>query len=87
MTVTRYELFGTFSDPTRIVRYPDGNVFRVTSVAYRVDVASFEGLRPSEESEALRFFPITRLHTLEMPATQRPIVVKLTSGEPPPHLE
>src|SRR5438552_2123 len=26
LSVTAYQLFGTFSDPTRIVSYPDGNV-------------------------------------------------------------
>jgi ADP-ribose pyrophosphatase YjhB (NUDIX family) len=39
LTVTGYRLFGTFSDPTRIAAYPDGNVFRVIGIVYTVEVA------------------------------------------------
>jgi 8-oxo-dGTP pyrophosphatase MutT (NUDIX family) len=87
LTVTSYRLFGTFSDPTRIVSYPDGNVFRVASFVYDVGVASFDDLRPSSESELLRFFPKAELAGLDLAATQRPVVEKVLSGHPPPHLE
>jgi 8-oxo-dGTP pyrophosphatase MutT (NUDIX family) len=87
LVLSRCELFGTFTDPTRIVRYPDGNVYRVASFAYQVAVASFDGLRPSAESEDLRFFPRSALLALDLPATQRPIVERLVSGVPPPHLD
>ena len=30
------ELLGVFSDPTRIVAYPDGNICRILSIAFRV---------------------------------------------------
>jgi 8-oxo-dGTP pyrophosphatase MutT (NUDIX family) len=87
LTVTGYQFFGTFSDPTRIVSYPDGSVFRVASLVYSVEVASFDGLRSSAESEELRFFLKSDLLALDMPATQRPIVARVLSGDPPPHLE
>jgi len=87
LTVSSYELFGTFTDPTRIVSYADGNVFRVASFVYFVTVESFGGLRPSSESEQLRFFPKTEILELDLPATQRHIVERLVSGDPPPHLE
>jgi hypothetical protein len=48
--VSSYGLFGTFSDPTRIVSYPDGNVYRVASFVFSVAVASFDGLRTSAAS-------------------------------------
>lgn len=87
LTVSSYELFGTFTDPTRIVSYPDGNVFRVASFVYSVAVESFSGLRPSSESESLRFFPKRELLELDLPATQRHIVERLLSGDKSPHLE
>jgi 8-oxo-dGTP pyrophosphatase MutT (NUDIX family) len=87
LSVSRYELFGTFTDPTRIVSYPDGNVFRVASFVYGVGVDSFDGLRPSPESHELCFVRRADLGSLELPATQRPIVDKLLSHELPPHLE
>ena len=87
LLVSDFALFGTFTDPTRIVRYPDGNSYRVASFVYSVEVQSFEGLRASPESEDLRFFPKTDLHTVDMPATQRPIVDRLISGALPPHLD
>lgn len=87
LTVSSYELFGTFTDPTRIVSYPDGNVFRVASFVYSVAVESFAGIRRSSESEELCFFPKTEILRLDLPATQRHIVERLVSGDPLPHLE
>lgn len=87
LTVARYELFGTFTDPARIVSYPDGNVLRVASFVYLVDVESFDGLRASDESEELRFFARDELRGLDVPATQRPVFERYLGGEPPPHLE
>jgi 8-oxo-dGTP pyrophosphatase MutT (NUDIX family) len=87
LSVSSFELFGTFSDPTRIVRYPDGEAFRVASFAYVVAVTSFEGLRASAESEELRFFRRSELRGLDFPATQRPVVERLLSAGRPPHLD
>jgi 8-oxo-dGTP pyrophosphatase MutT (NUDIX family) len=87
LTVTRYELFGTFSDPTRIVSYPDGNVYRVTSFVYRVEVESFERLCASAESEELRFVPKDALLDLELAATQRHVLERFVTGGAGPHLE
>jgi 8-oxo-dGTP pyrophosphatase MutT (NUDIX family) len=87
LRVASYTLFGTFSDPTRIVSYPDGNVYRVASVVYSATVESFESLRASPESEELRFFARHELAAVEMPATQRPVIARFLSGEPPPHLD
>jgi ADP-ribose pyrophosphatase YjhB (NUDIX family) len=87
LVVARCELFGTFTDPTRIVAYPDGAVMRVASFVYRVAVESFDGLRASEESKELRFFAKGDLLRLDVPATQRPVFERYVSGEAPPHLE
>lgn len=87
LTVTRYELFGTFSDPTRIVSYPDGNVYRVTSLVYLVEVESFEPLRASEESEELRFVPRDEILGLDLAATQRHVLERYLDGGAGPHLE
>ncbi|MEX2554676.1 MAG: NUDIX domain-containing protein [Actinomycetota bacterium] len=87
LAVLSYELFGTFSDPTRIVSYPDGNVVRSVAFVYSVAVDSFSGLRASSESEELRFFPKSELLALDLPATQRPIVERFLSAALPPHLE
>lgn len=87
LTIARFELFGTFSDPTRITAYPDGNVSASVSCVYTVGVDSFEPLRRSEESEELRFFPATDLAALDLPVTQRPVVELYLGGGPRPHLE
>ena len=87
LVVSRYALFGTFSDPSRIASYPDGNVYRVASFAYRVEVESFDGLRPSSESEELRFFARHEIAGLDLPATQWPVVERFLAGDPPPHLD
>jgi len=87
LSVSGCELFGTFSDPTRIVAYPDGNVFRVASFVYTVAVESYAGLRASFESEELHFFPRAEILSLDLPATQRHILERVLSQAPTPHLE
>jgi 8-oxo-dGTP pyrophosphatase MutT (NUDIX family) len=87
LTVSSYELFGTFSDPTRIISYPDGTILRVASFVYSVTVESFRGLSASDESEELRFFPRGELRDLDVPATQRPVFERYLSVDPPPHLD
>jgi 8-oxo-dGTP pyrophosphatase MutT (NUDIX family) len=87
LIVSGCQLFGTFTDPTRIISYSDGNVVRFASFAYSVEVESFDSLQVSDESEELRFFLDTELYELAMPATQRPVVERLLSGDRPPHLE
>ncbi len=87
LTVASCELFGTFSDPTRIVSYPDGNVVRSAAFVYLVAVASFSGLRASSESEELRFVPRSELLGLDFAATQQPVIEKFLSGARLPHLE
>jgi 8-oxo-dGTP pyrophosphatase MutT (NUDIX family) len=87
LTVSGLEFFGTFSDPTRIVSYPDGNIYRIASLVYSVSVASLENLQASSESEELRFFPNAEILALDLPATQRHIIEAYLSGGDPPHLE
>jgi ADP-ribose pyrophosphatase YjhB (NUDIX family) len=87
LIVSSYEFFGHFSDPSRIVSYPDGNVYAVVTFAYRVDVQSLNGLRPSRESLELRFFSREELAELETPATQWAALDRFRAGAPGPHLE
>jgi ADP-ribose pyrophosphatase YjhB (NUDIX family) len=67
------ELFGVFSDPSRIVAYPDGNVVRLLSVAFTVQVAGGEA-RPSPESLELRWVPVAELGGMEIGPAQTPLV-------------
>jgi ADP-ribose pyrophosphatase YjhB (NUDIX family) len=87
LEVTSCDLFGTFSDPTRIVRYPDGNVVRIVSLVYRVSVETFESLQASSESRELRFFPADELLGLDLAATHRHVLETYVGGGPEPHLE
>src|SRR4051794_33389671 len=87
LRVTRVELFGTFTDPDRVASYPDGTILRVASFVYRTEVESFDGLRKSDESEELRFFPKSELLELALPATQRPVLEHYVRGGATPHLE
>lgn len=58
-------LFGVFSDPSRIVEYPDGNICRFISLAFRVvPVESGEPVL-SEESLEMRF--VSRSELADLP--------------------
>lgn len=80
LTVVGCSLFGFFDDPTRIVRYPDGNVVRLLTFAYEVRVEGFGALRRSEESEELRFFGPEELDRLDVIETALPIIEQYVSS-------
>ena len=56
LVVTGEELFAVFPGPSRVVRYPDGNVVRLMTFVYGAEVDGFGTPRRSDESEELRFF-------------------------------
>jgi 8-oxo-dGTP pyrophosphatase MutT (NUDIX family) len=82
LVIVDEELFVVAPDPSRVVRYPDGNVVRLVTFVFRVEVEDFRGLRRSEESEELRFFRPEALAELDVIETARPIVEAYL--EPPP---
>lgn len=87
LVITEYEFFGTFSDPGRVVAYPDGNIFQIASLVYRVKVDDVAGLRPSSESTDLRFFARAELPPDDLAATHRPILRRYLGRESPPFFE
>jgi ADP-ribose pyrophosphatase YjhB (NUDIX family) len=87
LEVEAYDFFGTFSDPSRIAHYPDGNIMQVLSLVYRVNVGDVSRLRTSDESTDLRFFHTHELPPVELVASHRPIIERYLSGEVPPFLE
>ena len=74
LVVVGEELFAVFPGPSRVVRYPDGNVVRLMSFVYRARVEDFGTLRRSEESEELRFFRREELRGLDVIETSRPVL-------------
>ena len=82
--MTGEELFAVFPGPSRVVRYPDGNVVRLLTFVYRVEVEDFGMLRRSDESEELRFFGREELAGLDVIETSRPILDAYL--DPPPAL-
>jgi len=66
-------LFGVFSDPSRIISYPDGNVCRLFSVAFRVAPEMGSEPIPSAESLELRFVTLEELRQLDFWPVARPI--------------
>jgi 8-oxo-dGTP pyrophosphatase MutT (NUDIX family) len=67
------ELFGVFSDPSRIIAYPDGNVFRLLTLAFVVAVASGDP-QISRESLELRFVPFPDISDLEVGPALVPVL-------------
>jgi ADP-ribose pyrophosphatase YjhB (NUDIX family) len=86
LAVTSFSLFGTFSDASRRVRYANGDVYPLVTVAYRVKVDDTSKLRQSDESRGFRFFSPDEFPP-DVIATQRPVIDRYLSGEPPPFLD
>ncbi len=70
----RLELYQIYDEPSRIASYPDGNVWRIITVVYRVRLAEQPELVCSEESRELRFFSKEELKGVKVAATHIPIV-------------
>ena len=87
LDIAAYSLFGTFSDPSRIVQYPDGNVFAFVTMAYTVEARGWDSLRASWESESLELFPLAEIPRLTRAETHRPIIERYLSGESQPFLD
>ena len=87
LVVAGEELFAVFPGPSRVVRYPDGNVVRLLSFVYRVRVEDFGPLRCSDESEELRFFQREELSGLDVIETSRPILGAYLDPPPETFLE
>ena len=87
LRVASCALFGVFSDPTRIVSYADGNTYRTVTIAFVVQPERFDKLRPSTETEELRFVSKTDVGRYELIATHRPIIELYLSGDTPPFVD
>jgi 8-oxo-dGTP pyrophosphatase MutT (NUDIX family) len=69
-----YQLFGTFSDPSRIIHYPDGSIIRIITLAYTAVIDADSVPRLSAESLELRFFTPAELMQLDIVETHRHII-------------
>jgi 8-oxo-dGTP pyrophosphatase MutT (NUDIX family) len=87
LRIGSYALFGTFSDPSRVVEYADGNIFQPVTLVYAVAVEDLSSLRPSPESIDLRFFRHEDLPLEELVPTHQPIIERYLSGAIPPFLD
>ena len=72
LAVVEPSLVGIYSDPTRIIEYPDGTVCRLLSVVFRAGAGEGEP-RASEESVELRFVGREELRALDVWPSVRPI--------------
>jgi len=63
-----------YSDPSRIAKYPDGNVLRIITAAYLVRLKNRTELIRSDESLELRFFNLPEVLELKIAATHRHII-------------
>jgi 8-oxo-dGTP pyrophosphatase MutT (NUDIX family) len=79
LRIAEADFFAIFSDPTRIIEYPDGTVCRLLSVVFRARPEAGEP-RPSDESLELRFVARDELRGLEVWPAARPIRDAFLSG-------
>ena len=83
LVVVSTELVGVFSDPSRIVEYDDGNVYRLLTLAFAVAVAPGTP-RVSDESLELRFVPFSRVRDFELGPAIVPVVEAFLDERPRP---
>jgi len=82
LTVASFELFGTFSDPSRIGAYSNGAVVRFVVLAYTVQIDDFSPLQCSDESMELGFFTRAQLANLDLVPTGGDVVRAYLTRQP-----
>lgn len=68
------ELYKIYDDPSIIISYPDGNIFRSIMVVYRISLTEHPELVCSEESKEVRFFTKEELQNVKIVETHIPIL-------------
>lgn len=63
-----------YSDPSRIAEYPDGNILRMITAAYLIELNEKHLLVCSEESHELKYFNPKELKELNIAETHRHII-------------
>ncbi|MBO5164977.1 MAG: NUDIX domain-containing protein [Lachnospiraceae bacterium] len=63
-----------YDAPSIIISYPDGNIFRSITIAYRVKLTEEPKLVCSEESKELKFFTKEELKSVKIVETHIPIL-------------
>lgn len=74
LTEQDIELYGIYDDPSRIASYPDGNVLRVITIVYKVELIHCSELICSVGSQELKFVSKEELKELEIAKTHVPII-------------
>lgn len=69
-----YRFYKMYDDPSIIISYPDGNIFRSIMVVYKVVLKEAPMLTCSEESKELRFFSKSELRNVKIVETHTPIL-------------
>jgi 8-oxo-dGTP pyrophosphatase MutT (NUDIX family) len=72
LRIAEAQLFGIYSDPTRMIEYPDGMVCRLLSIVFHARPEAGEP-RTSTESLELRFIARDELARLDLWPSVRPI--------------
>lgn len=74
MNEKEMELYKIYDDPSIIISYPDGNIFRSIMIVYRIRLVELPELICSEESKELRFFTKEELKKVKIVETHIPIL-------------
>lgn len=63
-----------FDDPSIIIEYPDGNIFRSIMAVYQTNLVNMPELQCSNESNELKFFSPDELKNIKIVETHIPIL-------------
>lgn len=63
-----------YSDPSRIAKYPDGNILRIITAVYQIEIHIEHKLVCSEESQELKYFNLGELKDLNIAETHKHII-------------
>ncbi len=74
LEISDYKFIDILDDPSRIAQYPDGNVLRIVTVLFSIEIDNINKPVTSDESLELRFCTTDELREIDIVETHRHIV-------------
>jgi len=69
-----FSFFNIYSDPSRIVKHPDGNILRIISVVYTSILLKVPNISISDESLDIDFFSLKDIENMKIVLTHEQIL-------------
>jgi len=77
----KFKFWGVFSDPSRIIAWDNGNIYRSLTIVFKANVEDISQLQKSSESKDIKFMLFNEIPIERICRTHLPIYESLVKSE------